>query len=501
MATHQEQAAIQLRAMILNGTLSPGQRLTETALSEQLHISRTPIRYALTVLAQEGLLIKPDKRGYAVGSFCLDDVLGAIDVRGVLEGLAAKTLAERGVGRELSARLRECLATGDALLAKGHLLPEDEANYSEMNRRFHSLITDGAGNHALGHILAANGSVPFAAAGALAFERARFASQLKILTYAHQQHHAIVSALENGEGLRAEALMREHTNVSKQSLNMAEHILFRDSAQPQAAPSLSCVGSAQGGAAGAVSMNQQDQIVSRLREMILSGEIAPGTRLLEVALAANLNVSRTPVRHAIKILESEGLLASNGARGYQVRRFSLDDMAGAIEVRGVLEGLAARTLAMQALPPAVQRQLERCVDDGERLIRKGVLHSGDQQQFATINVRFHESLVQAAGIRALSNAIALNDRLPFAAAAAVAMHLQAPGAQAPQFRLVQDAQAQHSAIYQAVSLRQGARVDALMREHSCLAIETMRLVMASHADQPGAGRTYSVRPGSIPAST
>ena len=82
---------------------------------------------------------------------------------------AARTLAECGVGPALSRQLRECLEIGDAIFAKGHLVSGDDAKYSEMNRRFHSLITQESHNDSLNHLLALNGSFPFSAAGAVAF--------------------------------------------------------------------------------------------------------------------------------------------------------------------------------------------------------------------------------------------------------------------------------------------------------------------------------------------
>ena len=76
-------------------------------------------------------------------------------------------------------------------------------------------------------------------------------------------------------------------------------------------------------------MSQQDRIVLQLRELILSGGLAPCERVLEVALAETLQASRTPVRRAIKILEGEGLLVAHGTRGYQVRQFSFRDVVNA----------------------------------------------------------------------------------------------------------------------------------------------------------------------------
>src|SRR5256885_12979727 len=82
--------------------------------SEPLGMSRTPVRQALPVLAQEGLLTEHQTRGYVVRGFSTADVLDAIDLRGVLEGLAARRVAERGASRTLLQALRVCLEIGRA---------------------------------------------------------------------------------------------------------------------------------------------------------------------------------------------------------------------------------------------------------------------------------------------------------------------------------------------------------------------------------------------------
>ena len=86
--------------MILRGELAPGERLGEVALAERLGVSRTPIRQALPALACEGLLAAAGRRGYLVRSFSPQDVLDAIETRGVLEGLAARRIAERGASSD-----------------------------------------------------------------------------------------------------------------------------------------------------------------------------------------------------------------------------------------------------------------------------------------------------------------------------------------------------------------------------------------------------------------
>src|SRR5256886_5524923 len=108
MNGHQTRAIVRIREMILRGELGPGERVAEAPRAELLGMSRTPVRQALPVLAQEGLLAEHQTRGYVVRGFSTADVLDAIDLRGVLEGLAARRVAERSeerrVGKECRSR-------------------------------------------------------------------------------------------------------------------------------------------------------------------------------------------------------------------------------------------------------------------------------------------------------------------------------------------------------------------------------------------------------------
>jgi len=205
--------------MILRGELAPGERLAELTLAERLGVSRTPIRQALPALAREGLLAAAGRRGYLVRSFSPEDVIDAIETRGLLEGLAARRIAERGPAASLLQALRACLTEGDAILAKRRFESADEQRYGEMNGRFHTLIVEGAGSRIVADALARNDHVPFASARAVAFSR-DLSILLPVLHYAHRQHHAIVQALEKREGARAEALMREHATPVKEALNL-----------------------------------------------------------------------------------------------------------------------------------------------------------------------------------------------------------------------------------------------------------------------------------------
>ncbi len=206
--------------MILRGELGPGERVAEAPLAELLGMSRTPVRQALPVLAQEGLLTEHQTRGYVVRGFSTADVLDAIDLRGVLEGLAARRVAERGASRTLLQALRVCLAEGDQILAEGHVADKFEALYVDMNVRFHQLIVGECRSPIIQQALERNARIPFAGPQALALDKTSLERMYETMAYAHRQHHCIVSALERGESARVEALMREHTNPVKENLNI-----------------------------------------------------------------------------------------------------------------------------------------------------------------------------------------------------------------------------------------------------------------------------------------
>lgn len=222
MKKRQDQVVYKIRGMILQGEFAPGQRLAEIPLASQLGVSRTPVRRALAILAQEGLVSESESRGYLVREFSLQEVMNAIDLRGVLEGYAARLVAERGASRGLIRELTICLEQGDVICIRDELSAGDESRYAKMNNRFHTLIVDAAGHMPLSRALSLNDRVPFASAEAAAFGKDPLVlkDSLGVLQYAHRQHHAIVQALEKGEGARAEALMREHTSPVKEHMQL-----------------------------------------------------------------------------------------------------------------------------------------------------------------------------------------------------------------------------------------------------------------------------------------
>jgi GntR family transcriptional regulator of vanillate catabolism len=228
-------------------------------------------------------------------------------------------------------------------------------------------------------------------------------------------------------------------------------------------------------------------VMATLRQMIVSGQLAAGARVAEIPLADRLGVSRTPVRLAFRSLEREGLLTRAGKRGYVVRQFSEVDVRTAIEVRGTLEGLAARHLAERGLTAQVQEALAASVAEGGALLAKGHLVAEDIGRWSALNRRFHHAIVQAHPSPVIGDAIARNDHLPFASADSLALDPQALPAE---FRKLQVAQLQHELVLDALRQREAARVEMLMREHAWVGLRYGPLLgVPAATSEYAAGRT------------
>jgi GntR family transcriptional regulator of vanillate catabolism len=214
-----------IREMILQGELAPGQRVPEAAIAARLGMSRTPVRQSLPALAEEGLLVKVGRQGYAVRVFTINEIITALDIRAALEGMAARMLVERGVSHILIRRLRDCLTEGDVLFAKRRLDAGEEIAYGRINMRFHTAIVEGADNAMIGDLIARLHRVPFVAPTTIAFDKKNSEEMYDQLFQAHRQHRAITEAMENGESARVEALLKEHVYSQKDSMNLLAHRL------------------------------------------------------------------------------------------------------------------------------------------------------------------------------------------------------------------------------------------------------------------------------------
>lgn len=214
-------AQLRLRELILSGELPGGSRIAELAIVERLGMSRTPIRAALMRLEQEGLLEALPHGGYAVRTFSERDVADAIELRGTLEGLAARLAAERGAPAVVLVEASECLAGIDAVLAQPSLDDEAFSRYVALNRRFHALLAELAGSPVLARELERVVSLPFASPSGFVVVQANSARARDMLIVAQDQHRQLLEAIGQREGARAEAIMREHSRLARRNLRDA----------------------------------------------------------------------------------------------------------------------------------------------------------------------------------------------------------------------------------------------------------------------------------------
>ena len=143
----------------------------------------------------------------------------------------------------------------------------------------------------------------------------------------------------------------------------------------------------------------RDVVFENLREAILEGRLKPGQRLMEVQLAEQLGVSRTPVREAIRKLELEGLVIMLPRKGAYVANMSLKDVIDVLEVRASLEGLAA-SLAAQRMNADDIKKLEKIAKEYEKSIK-----DSDLETSLIKDVEFHECIFKAANNKKLTQVI------------------------------------------------------------------------------------------------
>jgi DNA-binding GntR family transcriptional regulator len=192
-----------MRALIIEGEYRPDERLIEEHLAERLGVSRTPVRQALTMLEAEGLVEIAPNRGAVVCSFSIEDVWDIYDLRAVLEGYAARRAADRITGEELS-------RIGEVVEEQAGISPEEAVDREEAIRRivevnqvFHGAIVAASRNGRLGKLIQRTVEVP------LVFKAFHLYTP-KERAISNHYHRQILTALENGDGERAEIVMREH---------------------------------------------------------------------------------------------------------------------------------------------------------------------------------------------------------------------------------------------------------------------------------------------------
>ncbi len=198
------------------------------------------------------------------------------------------------------------------------------------------------------------------------------------------------------------------------------------------------------------------EIVTVLRERIMTGEFEPGARMHQIQLSEMLGVSRTPLREALGQLASQGLLVYEPNRGYSVRGFSAVEISAAFEVRARLEALACGLSARRGMPVEAIATLRDCVRQGDQILSKGILDPLDLAPYRQMNVTFHDTIIQTSANPFLGNFIRQCYSVPLASDRVFVWE---------DFDVIARSHDDHRRIAAALAARDAERAEYLMREH------------------------------------
>ena len=220
--------AHKIRHDVVFGTYKEGERLSEAQLCDTHGVSRTPVRLAIRLLEKEGILRRGDGRGYIVQSPTVVDIKQAVLVRGHLESLAARLMAQSPGRDNILSTLQTVIDEIDRLINIGTL---DNATINAMQKQnaiFHQTILEGCGNEFVSFTCNRISHLPMLEVGSMAFDRQAITTQkgadrsLFRLKLGNSQHKVIYEAIRKGDGVRAEAMMREHSNTMLEYIELFE---------------------------------------------------------------------------------------------------------------------------------------------------------------------------------------------------------------------------------------------------------------------------------------
>ena len=209
---NEETVANALRDMLGSRHFAAEDRITESDISRQLGVSRTPVRMALKLLHAEGLLIKLEGRGYMPRHFGDNALHDATEVRGVLEALAAERMARTGLSSINRERLEKSLEATAAIVANGVVDDNAIEAFRVANLIFHRTIMQGADNPFIEDCLRRLQIMPDSGIGEV-LPSDRVTWSLNRIVISHSQHVIIKTAIEKGDAGRAFAMMREHSSA------------------------------------------------------------------------------------------------------------------------------------------------------------------------------------------------------------------------------------------------------------------------------------------------
>jgi GntR family transcriptional regulator, rspAB operon transcriptional repressor len=203
----------------------------------------------------------------------------------------------------------------------------------------------------------------------------------------------------------------------------------------------------------------RDRIYDYIKQEILSDKIPEDAILVETRLAEQMGVSRTPIREALHFLEKEGLLELLPRAGYRLRRIDWDEFEEIVQIRKVVEALAAGWAITRIKPEELEALKENVQQSG------ATIQQGDLSVFPELDAQFHEILARASGSKRLIDLIQLlrSDMLRYRLKS---LH------RADHASLALDG---HCRIFQCVLERNSSGLEDAVRDHLDKCRETMRL--------------------------
>lgn len=214
------------------------------------------------------------------------------------------------------------------------------------------------------------------------------------------------------------------------------------------------------------------QAADRIRDMIRRGTLKTGDRILEESMCTAMGVSRTPLREALRLLTSEGLIESIPNRGSYVAQPSVDELAEMFVVMSVLEGTCAR-LCAERLDAAGLRRLDRLFEKLEQHCR-----AEDRDTYMAINHRFHSLVQELAGNRVLGRVVDGLRRQ-------ILLHRYR---QIYQPNRLSASMQEHRDLQRAFRGRDPDAAETCMRTHLMRQFEALRSVLTDGAASPGQPR-------------
>lgn len=206
-----------------------------------------------------------------------------------------------------------------------------------------------------------------------------------------------------------------------------------------------------------VNRTLSDQVVDSLQKLILSGEIAPGEQLVEVEIAQHFNISRNPIREALRKLERIGLVVGQAYKGFTVVKLSPEDIIGIYEVRLALENVALERISRHRDATVLER-----LTDSVREIKKAA-QEGDLLAVIDKELSFHDLMCELSGNRQLMETFrSISPRIRLVLAFDNSSYDD-----------LMDIGKEHDPLLEALAMGDAEQAKALLKEHIMMGVEPL----------------------------